>query len=119
MAEMSAFGMQRIALLGLLCKSLFTAIQEFRADTRKRLAVCGFYHTLWIHILPRFGKYTIRQELITLDDESAKVHRLVKVPNAELEAWDTEHDVLGNKVPRSVAGYDEDRGSDSLEKKES
>ena len=26
------------------------------------------------------------------------MHRLVKVPLAELEAWDSEHDVLGNKL---------------------
>jgi hypothetical protein len=56
------------------------------------------YHTCWIYILPHFGKYTIRQELIILDDETAKVHRLVKVPNTELAIWDAEHDVLGNRV---------------------
>jgi len=33
-----------------------------------------------------------------LDDETAKVHRLVKVPLVELEAWDAEHDVLGNRI---------------------
>lgn len=31
-----------------------------------------------------------------LGDEIAK--GLVKVPLAELEAWDTEHDVLGNRI---------------------
>jgi hypothetical protein len=65
----------------------------------------------WIYITPHFGKYRIRQELIQLDDESAKVHRLVKVPVTELNDWDAEHDVLGNKL----VGLD-DSGNDSVER---
>ncbi|KIM94016.1 hypothetical protein OIDMADRAFT_136507 [Oidiodendron maius Zn] len=62
------------------------------------LGLCGIYHVLWVHILPYYGKYRIRQELVVLDDEVAKVHRLVKVPLAELQEWDADHDVLGQKV---------------------
>jgi hypothetical protein len=66
------------------------------------LVACGLYFALWIYILPHFGKYRIRQELIALDGESARTHRLVKVPLAELEGWDAEHDVLGQRVAPSV-----------------
>lgn len=56
-------------------------------------------------MLPRWGGYRIRQELIQLEDQNAKVHRLVKVPLAELEKWDAEHDVLGLKTfPVVVVG---------------
>jgi hypothetical protein len=83
------------------------------------LAACGFYYYLWIHILPRIGKYRIRQELIILDDESAKTHRLVKVPLTELEAWDAEHDVLGQKVASSaVSGNCSQDGENYGEKDE-
>jgi hypothetical protein len=53
---------------------------------------------VWVYVLPRFGKYAIRQELLVLPGESAKVHRLIKVPKSELEDWDATHDVLGNKL---------------------
>ncbi|PQE23859.1 high-affinity methionine permease protein [Rutstroemia sp. NJR-2017a BBW] len=43
-------------------------------------------------------KGRIRQELVVLDGEQAKTHRLVKVKLAELERWDREHDVLGQRV---------------------
>ncbi|CZR58395.1 related to methionine transport protein, high affinity [Phialocephala subalpina] len=49
------------------------------------LVICGIYYAFWIYILPKFKGYRIRQELLVLDDENAKVHRLVKVPLAELE----------------------------------
>ncbi|KAI9647500.1 hypothetical protein NHQ30_003885 [Ciborinia camelliae] len=62
------------------------------------MGICILYYAFWIYILPYFGNYQIRQELIVTNDESAKAHRLVKVPNAELEAWDREHDVLGRKI---------------------
>lgn len=62
---------------------------------------------VWIFVLPHYKKYRIRQELVILDDESAKVHRLVKVHLSELERWDAEHDVLGNRIQQAT-------GSDSL-----
>jgi len=62
------------------------------------LAACAFYYWVWVYLLPYFGKYAIRQELLVLDGESAKVHRLIKVPKPELDAWDATHDVLGNKI---------------------
>ncbi|TVY73502.1 High-affinity methionine permease [Lachnellula suecica] len=62
------------------------------------LGVCGIYYAFWIYIIPHFGKYEIRQELVQLEDETSKIHRLVKVPLADLSAWDAEHDVLGQKI---------------------
>lgn len=58
---------------------------------------------IWIYVIPHYRKYRIRQELIVLDDENAKVHRLIKVPLSELETWDSEHDVLGNIIQRAPA----------------
>lgn len=49
-------------------------------------------------MLPRAFGYRIRQELVVLGDQNAKAHRLVKVPVVELEVWDSEHDVLGQRV---------------------
>ena len=77
------------------------------------LATCGIYYAFWIFILPRFGKYRIRQEVLLLSDESSKAHRLVKVPLDELEAWDREHDALGQRIadlrgPSSGGQSDED-----------
>ncbi|TVY29172.1 High-affinity methionine permease [Lachnellula hyalina] len=71
------------------------------------LALCGIYYAFWIYIIPHFGKYRIRQELVQLDDGSAKVHRLVKVPLADLGTWDAEHDVLGQKL-QDFAGSESD-----------
>lgn len=62
------------------------------------MAIYGIYSAFWIHILPYYGGYRIRQELIVLDDERAKVHGLIKVPLTELQFWDAVHDVLGQKI---------------------
>jgi hypothetical protein len=45
-----------------------------------------------------------------LNDESAKVHRLVKVPLAALERWDEEHDVLDNYFQRGAASDSHSNG---------
>jgi len=77
------------------------------------MAVCVLYYVVWIYVLPHFRKYKIRQELIVLDDESAKVHRLVKVPLAELDIWDAEHDVLGQRVVARTYGSGSPVNNDS------
>jgi hypothetical protein len=55
-----------------------------------------------------------------LEGETAKVHRLVKVPVGELETWDAEHDVLGQRVTESresgVIAEDKENGSDEFSK---
>ena len=59
-----------------------------------------------MYVRPYFGGYTIRQETIYLDDEGANTHRLVKVPDSEVAAWDATHDptgrVIGENVDRSA-----------------
>jgi hypothetical protein len=53
-----------------------------------------------------------------LEGETAKVHRLVKVPVGELETWDAEHDVLGQRVTESrepgVIADEKENGSDEF-----
>ena len=48
------------------------------------------------------------------------MHRLVKVPAGELETWDAEHDVLGQRVTESrelgVIAEDKENGSDEFSK---
>jgi len=82
-------------------------------DSKSSMAVCVLYYVVWIYVLPHFGKYKIRQELIVLDDESAKVYRLVKAPLAELDIWDTEHDVLGQRVVARTYGSGSPVNNDS------
>lgn len=36
-----------------------------------------------------------------LDEQTAKVHRLVQVPLEELAVWDAEHNALGQRIPHS------------------
>ncbi|KAM0320759.1 hypothetical protein ACHAO8_000050 [Botrytis cinerea] len=80
------------------------------------MGVCILYYVFWIYILPYFGKYQIRQELIVMDGESSKAHRLIKVPNAELEAWDRAHDALGRKIDSTTPS--EDGGIEKVLEKE-
>ncbi|KAF2811971.1 high affinity methionine permease [Mytilinidion resinicola] len=70
---------------------------------------CGVYYYVWIHVLPKFGKYEIRQTVLVLDESGATTHQLVRVPNAELAAWDAEHDVVGRVVQRRPYGEDESK----------
>jgi hypothetical protein len=62
------------------------------------LVLCVIYYFIWTYVLPHIGKYTIRQETIVLDNEGTNTHRLVKVPNHELAAWDATHDATGKAV---------------------
>lgn len=123
MVEMSAFGTPRIVLLDWACKFLMlTSPFLILWLICYRLGLCVLYYFVWIYILPHFGNYKIRQELVLLDDESAKVHRLVKVPLSDLETWDAEHDVLGNRLDRvfpseTPPNYDQ-KGADFIEKRE-
>jgi hypothetical protein len=47
-------------------------------------------------VLPRYGKYEMRSEVLDVDDNGANTHRLVKIPLTELEEWDATHDDAGN-----------------------
>jgi hypothetical protein len=65
------------------------------------LIFCALYYVAWIYVLPKLGGYTVRQEIIGLEG-GAQTHRLVKVPNAELQAWDEAHDATGRSTVNSV-----------------
>ena len=59
-----------------------------------RLAFCAIYYFFYVKLLPLLGKYELRQTILNLDD-GATAHKLVRVPKADLQAWDAEHDVNG------------------------
>ena len=73
----------------------------FCADLDASLVACGIYYYAWIHLLPKIGNYQVRQEIMQFEDGSSS-HRLVKVPNTQLEKWDSEHDEAGRSVSQST-----------------
>ncbi|CZT12731.1 related to methionine transport protein, high affinity [Rhynchosporium agropyri] len=75
------------------------------------LGACAVYYWLWIHVLPKRGKYAIRQTVLVLDS-GAQTHKLVKVPLSELEEWDSKHDVVGKQVAGSGSSYEPKDGSE-------
>ncbi|KAM0296217.1 hypothetical protein HYE67_008081 [Fusarium culmorum] len=62
------------------------------------LGVCGLYYYVWMKLLPRWGGYKIRSQVISVDDNGANTHRLLKVPNDEVAEWDATHDDLGRDL---------------------
>ena len=81
-----------------------------------RLGICGAYYYLWIYAIPYIGHYAIRQELVALEGETSLVHRLVKVPTAELDTWDEQHDVLGQKIVTEISVSGESKSASLSEK---
>lgn len=53
-------------------------------------------------MLPKLGHYHIKQEVLDLGDGSSS-HKLVKVPDAQVEVWDAEHDAAGRLVVNEFA----------------
>ncbi|KAF1986069.1 high affinity methionine permease [Aulographum hederae CBS 113979] len=76
------------------------------------LVVCAIYYWVWIDFLPKFGKYQIRQTILELDG-GAVSHKLVKVSNADIDAWDADHDSSGREVRRRAVGYVDGDSSES------
>jgi hypothetical protein len=77
--------------------------------TGSSLVICALYYWVWVYVLPKFGHYAIRQELLVLED-GATTHRLIKVPNEKLAAWEDSHDPLGrdlNSPPTEVVSEDD------------
>lgn len=68
------------------------------------LVACAIYYSVWKYVLPRFGGYRLRQEVLVLDN-GAQSHQIIKIPIGELAQWDATHDVVGRPL--------EDYGSDS------
>ncbi|KAG9185625.1 hypothetical protein G6011_06956 [Alternaria panax] len=59
------------------------------------IAICGAYYYVWMKVMPRWGNYAIRSQVVNVDDNGANTHRLLRVPNSELAEWDASHDELG------------------------
>ncbi|KAJ5646184.1 hypothetical protein N7490_002556 [Penicillium lividum] len=58
------------------------------------IAFCVFYYYVWVWLLPKWYKYQLRQTII-YGENGITAHRLVKIPLADLETWDAEHDASG------------------------
>lgn len=61
------------------------------------LIMCALYYYAWIHVIPRWKGYRIRQEVLVLEN-GARANKLVKVPVEELGVWDRSHDATGHKI---------------------
>jgi amino acid transporter len=59
------------------------------------IGICGVYYYVWMTVLPRWGNYAIRSQVIDVDDNGANTHHLLRVPHAEVADWDASHDELG------------------------
>ncbi|KAJ4325898.1 hypothetical protein N0V84_003284 [Fusarium piperis] len=66
------------------------------------MITCYLYYVVWIYLIPKWKGYAIRTEVLEVDENGANTHRLVKVPLAEVERWDAEHDDAGNLRQRHV-----------------
>lgn len=60
------------------------------------IAVCGLYYYAWMKLIPQWRGYRIRTEILEVDENGANTNRLVKVPLADVAAWDAVHDEAGN-----------------------
>ncbi|KAJ4183515.1 hypothetical protein NW755_009550 [Fusarium falciforme] len=70
------------------------------------LLLCGIYYVFWMYLLPRWGGYVIRSELIEVGTDGANTHRLLKIPKAQIGQWDRDHDEVGKLRQRNVADSD-------------
>ncbi|KAF2119509.1 amino acid permease-domain-containing protein [Lophiotrema nucula] len=62
----------------------------------------GIYYLFWCQLLPKWLGYKIRTETVVSDQDGAVTHRLLRVKNAEVEAWDRVHDDAGNLLVEAV-----------------
>lgn len=69
---------------------------------------CGVYYAVWKYVLPRFGGYRLRQEVLELEG-GAQSHQIVKVPIDDVASWDATHDAVGR--PLREYGSDSKDGS--------
>ncbi|KAF5989188.1 high affinity methionine permease [Fusarium coicis] len=63
------------------------------------MATYGIYYYLSMKVLPRWGNSSIRSQVISVDDNGANTHRLLRVPNSKVAEWDATHDELGRDLP--------------------
>lgn len=83
---------------------------------RYSLIMCGIYYWAWIHAIPKWRGYRIRQEMLILEN-GARANKLVKVPLSELAQWDREHDATGRKLD-ARQDDESDGGSDNTQVQE-
>ncbi|KAF2679848.1 amino acid transporter-like protein [Lentithecium fluviatile CBS 122367] len=67
------------------------------------LGMVGYYY-FWIKLLPKIKNYSVRTETLISDQDGSVMHRLKKVPNAEVEEWDRTHDDAGNVLVGAESG---------------
>ncbi|KAG5951228.1 hypothetical protein E4U53_003530 [Claviceps sorghi] len=79
------------------------------------LLICGLYYISWMYLLPKWGKYRIRAEVIKTDDDSVVSHKLIKVPLVDVDRWDAEHDEAGQLRARPAAAGE--KASDKVDVK--
>lgn len=70
------------------------------------MVVCWLYYYLWMKVIPRWRGYRIRTEILEVDENGANTNRLVKVPLADVAAWDAVHDEAGNLRQRRPGDSD-------------
>jgi hypothetical protein len=58
------------------------------------MAICILYYYSSMKILPRWGNYSIRSQVISVDNTGANTHRLLRVPNPERPVWGATQDEL-------------------------
>ncbi|KAI1127739.1 high-affinity methionine permease [Nemania abortiva] len=68
------------------------------------IILCAIYYAIWMYILPKYKGYRLRSEILSVDDQGAITHQLLKVPVEELEKWDSEHDEAGRLRRRNRLG---------------
>ncbi|KAI0165293.1 amino acid transporter [Hypoxylon sp. FL1284] len=78
------------------------------------IVACIIYYIFWMYLLPRWGKYEIRPEILNVDDKGTTTHRLIKVPLTEVGKWDEEHDEAG-RLRRRYAAVHSTRSSQAGE----
>ncbi|KAK8115440.1 amino acid transporter [Apiospora sp. TS-2023a] len=54
------------------------------------LAACGAYYGVWVHVIPRWRGYELRQQAVDFGD-GAQAYQVVKVPAPEVAEWDATH----------------------------
>lgn len=75
------------------------------------IAGCGVYYALWIYVLPKLRKYSVRQIVIVLEN-GEQTHKIVKVPNVEVAQWDATHDAVGREIGGTASERPSERPSD-------
>ncbi|KAI0438117.1 high-affinity methionine permease [Xylaria telfairii] len=66
------------------------------------IVLCAIYYVIWMYVLPKFGGYQLRPEILDVGNQGANTHRLVKVPLEEVDKWDSEHDEAGRLRRRNL-----------------